>query len=44
MNLSANNLLNEKYFDHLSRYKNEGIYNMGRNFVVKLSVPVMAEF
>ncbi|MDR1371695.1 MAG: TonB-dependent receptor [Dysgonamonadaceae bacterium] len=36
LNFSANNLLNEKYFDHLSRYKNEGIYNEGRNFVVKV--------
>ncbi|MDR0540768.1 MAG: TonB-dependent receptor [Dysgonamonadaceae bacterium] len=38
LNVAANNLLNTKYFDHLSRYKNEGIYNMGRNFVVKVAV------
>jgi iron complex outermembrane receptor protein len=37
LNASVNNLLNESYFDHLSRYKNDGIYNIGRNFVLKLS-------
>ena len=36
LNFSANNLLNETYYDHLSRYKAEGIYNMGRSFNVKL--------
>ncbi|MDR2805391.1 MAG: TonB-dependent receptor [Dysgonamonadaceae bacterium] len=44
LNLSANNLLNERYFDHLSRYKTEGIYNQGRNFVAKISLPVSAGF
>ena len=43
-NLSANNMLNTKYFDHLSRYKNEGIYNMGHNFVVKLTLPISTKF
>jgi iron complex outermembrane receptor protein len=42
LNFSVNNLLNEKYFDHLSRYKDQGIYNMGRSFVVKLSLPITA--
>jgi len=42
-NIAVNNLLNEKYFDHLSRYKNEGLYNMGRNFVVKVSLPIRAK-
>ena len=42
-NLSANNLLNTAYFDHLARYKNEGIYNMGRNIVLKLTLPVAAK-
>jgi iron complex outermembrane receptor protein len=43
LNFAVNNLLNTKYFDHLSRYKNEGIYNMGRNFIVKLSLPIEAK-
>ncbi|MDR2824900.1 MAG: TonB-dependent receptor [Prevotellaceae bacterium] len=38
-NISANNIFNEKYFDHLSRYKNEGILNIGRNIIISLSVP-----
>ena len=29
--LSANNILNEVYYDHLSRFKYFGIYNIGRN-------------
>jgi iron complex outermembrane receptor protein len=29
--IAANNLLNTYYYDHLSRLKNYGIYNMGRN-------------
>ena len=29
----ANNLMNEAYYDHLSRLKNFGILNMGRNVV-----------
>ena len=40
LNLSANNLLNETYYDHLSRYKVDEIYNMGRSFNVKISVPM----
>ena len=36
LNISANNLLNETYYDHLSRYKVNGIYNMGRNVTIKL--------
>ena len=39
LNLVCNNLLNTSYFDHLSRLKYLGIYNMGRNFVVNLKVP-----
>ncbi len=41
LNLSANNLLNEVYYDHLSRYKAEGIYNMGRSFQVKINIPLV---
>jgi iron complex outermembrane receptor protein len=36
LNIAANNLLNERYFDHLSRYKTEDILNMGRNVVAKI--------
>ncbi len=35
--LTANNILNKVYIDHLSRFKSFGIYNMGRNFVVNCS-------
>ncbi len=32
--ISANNLLNESYYDHLSRFKNYGLLNMGRNIIL----------
>ncbi|MGI9552047.1 MAG: TonB-dependent receptor [Aurantibacter sp.] len=32
LRLSANNLLNEDYIAHLSRFKSDGIQNIGRNF------------
>ncbi|MFL5752161.1 MAG: TonB-dependent receptor [Bacteroidia bacterium] len=35
--LICNNLLNETYYDHLSRFKYYGIYNIGRNFALKLN-------
>jgi len=31
ISVSGNNLLNEAYYDHLSRFKYYGIYNIGRN-------------
>jgi iron complex outermembrane receptor protein len=37
--ISANNILNVSYFDHLSRLKNAGIYNMGRNISVSMKLP-----
>ena len=40
LNLSVNNLLNETYYDHLSRYKTGEIYNIGRSLHVKISLPV----
>ncbi|MDR0420787.1 MAG: TonB-dependent receptor [Prevotellaceae bacterium] len=40
INIAASNLLNKTYYDHLSRYKTDGIYSMGRNFNVKLSIPL----
>ncbi|GHT21728.1 TonB-dependent receptor [Bacteroidia bacterium] len=40
INITANNLFNEVYYDHLSRYKINGIYNTGRNFTIKINVPL----
>lgn len=34
--IGVNNILNNEYIDHLSRLKNEGIYNPGRNFSFSL--------
>jgi iron complex outermembrane receptor protein len=39
-NVAVQNILNEKYYDHLSRYKEDGTNNMGRNFRFQLSVPL----
>jgi iron complex outermembrane receptor protein len=39
-NVAVNNLFNEVYYDHLSRYKAEEIYNMGRNFNLSLNIPL----
>ncbi len=38
--VTVNNLFDKAYYDHLSRYKPEGIYNIGRNIVCKLSIPI----
>ena len=38
--LMCNNLFNKTYYDHLSRFKNYGIYNIGRNVAVNLNVPL----
>jgi iron complex outermembrane receptor protein len=35
--LTCNNLLNENYYDHLSRFKYYGIGNMGRNIVLTIN-------
>lgn len=37
--IKASNLLNTKYYDHLSSLQDLGIYNMGRNIMIGLSVP-----
>ena len=34
------NLTDEAYIPHLSRLKNIGIGNMGRNIILKLIVPI----
>jgi len=39
LSLGITNILNQKYYNHLSRLKANGIYNMGRNMVVNLKVP-----
>ncbi|MCB9361303.1 MAG: TonB-dependent receptor [Flavobacteriales bacterium] len=39
VSLGVTNLLNQKYYNHLSRLKPDGIYDMGTNFVVSLKVP-----
>ena len=40
INIGVTNLFDVKYFNHLSRLKQEGIYNMGRNIVVGLKIPI----
>ena len=35
----AENIFNETYYDHLSRYKQYGIYDMGRNLTFRVSLP-----
>ncbi len=37
--ISGDNLLNKAYFDHLSRFKYFGIYNMGRQLYASVSIP-----
>ncbi|HLP22118.1 MAG TPA: TonB-dependent receptor, partial [Chitinophagales bacterium] len=44
ISLACNNLLGAKYFDHLSRFKNYGIYNIGRDIVLRLSVPLLFNY
>ena len=38
--LMADNLLDTPWQSHLSRLKEIGIYNMGRNFTLKMIVPI----
>ncbi len=49
VNISANNLLNKEYYDHLSRFKpgrldqanpTFGVFNPGRNVTFGLSMPI----
>ncbi len=37
--VAASNLTNVKYYDHLSRLKYAGVYNMGRNVTFGLTIP-----
>jgi iron complex outermembrane receptor protein len=38
ISISVNNLTNKKYYDHLSRLKNLGVYNIGRNIALTLKI------
>ncbi|MGZ3862986.1 MAG: TonB-dependent receptor [Bacteroidia bacterium] len=40
LSLSGNNLLNQVYYDHLSRFKYYGIYNIGRNVSINLKLTI----
>jgi len=37
-NFGVNNLLDKQYINHLSRLKNDGIYNQGRNIILGLTI------
>jgi iron complex outermembrane receptor protein len=39
IDVCCNNLLDAKYYDHLSRYKAFGIYDMGRNICLNIYCP-----
>lgn len=39
LSVGVSNLLDKEYYNHLSRLKQDGIYNMGRNLVVNLKIP-----
>ncbi|CAN5239428.1 TonB-dependent receptor [soil metagenome] len=38
--LSGQNLLNKNYYSHVSRLKAYGIYDMGRNLVLSVKIPI----
>lgn len=37
-NIGINNLFDKEYINHLSRLKNDGIYNQGRNIILGLTI------
>ena len=37
-NIGVNNLFDKEYINHLSRLKNDGIYNQGRNIILGLTI------
>jgi iron complex outermembrane recepter protein len=39
LSLICNNILNEYYYDHLSRFKPYGFHNIGRNFILNIQIP-----
>lgn len=42
LTLRVSNVLGAAYYDHLSRYKASGIYNMGRSIDIRLALPIEA--
>lgn len=42
LDVQIRNLLNTNYIDHLSTLKPLGYFNMGRNIVINLSIPLLA--
>ncbi|HWB63114.1 MAG TPA: TonB-dependent receptor, partial [Chitinophagales bacterium] len=40
ISVTGNNLLNAQYWDHLSRFKQYGIYNIGRDIILNVGVPI----
>ena len=41
LSITGNNLLNTNYYDHLSRFKEFGIHNIGRNIVLHMNIPLI---
>ena len=41
VSLAGNNLFNKNYYDHLSRFKDYGIHNIGRNIVLHINIPFL---
>lgn len=40
LSVTGNNLLNQVYYDHLSRFKYYGIYNIGRNISLNFKITI----
>ncbi|GAA3788130.1 TonB-dependent receptor [Corallibacter vietnamensis] len=40
ISVSGNNLTDKSYINHLSRLKNDGIFNIGRNFIIGLNYSI----
>jgi iron complex outermembrane receptor protein len=43
MSLACNNLLNQAYYDHMSRFKYFGLLNMGRNLTLQVRITLNKE-
>lgn len=39
LSIAANNILNKNYYDHLSRFKEYSIHNIGRNISININYP-----
>ena len=39
ISIAGNNLLNKNYYDHLSRFKDYFIHNIGRNIAININIP-----